>query len=53
MIDVRYSVVPNEIAPLWGIELDPDAGPEEHVHYLTDRAGSAERTGELKRMLLE
>lgn len=53
VIDVRYSVIPNEIRPLWGIQLDPDARADEHVAYVTDRAGSSARVGELRRMLLE
>lgn len=53
VIDVRYSVVPNQIHPLWGIQLDPDAGPDVHVEYIADRSGSAERVDELERMLLE
>lgn len=30
--DVRYSLVPNEVEPLWGIRLDPSS-PNEHVRY--------------------
>jgi inner membrane protein len=37
IIDVRYSFVPNEISPLWSIELSPTAGPTEHVAYRTHR----------------
>ncbi len=33
IIDVRYSMVPNEIKPLWGILLDP-AQQDEHVDYV-------------------
>ncbi len=41
VIDVRYSVVPNQIAPLWGIDLDPDAPADRHVGYFADRATGA------------
>ena len=34
--DVRYSMRPNGLAPLWGIEYDPDA-PHRHVAFLTFR----------------
>ncbi len=37
VIDVRYSIIPNEVAPLWSIELRPGANPEEHVAYRVHR----------------
>jgi inner membrane protein len=37
VMDVRYSLVPNEIAPLWGIVLAPSAGAEEHVDFISRR----------------
>lgn len=37
VIDIRYSMVPNEVAPLWSIELRPEAGRHEHVAYRTHR----------------
>ena len=43
IIDVRYSVVPNEVAPLWGIELTPSAPVDQHVGFVTDRATSAQQ----------
>ena len=36
VMDVRYSLVPNELAPLWGIQLKPEA-PSQHVDYLNTR----------------
>ncbi len=51
IINIRYSMLPNEINPLWGIVLDPDAGPEEHVIYQADRARSTERLSKLIEML--
>ncbi len=48
--DVRYSVLPNEIKPLWGILLDPNASKDQHVKYFT---GHRERsTDKLLNMLL-
>lgn len=35
--DVRYSMVPNEVRPLWSIALDEDAGPDAHVDFVNDR----------------
>ena len=44
VIDLRYSMLPNEIEPLWTIRLDPSARPDAHVEYLTARdAGPATR----------
>lgn len=37
IIDVRYSTVPNQLVALWGIELDPSAGPNDHVTFVTQR----------------
>lgn len=36
VIDVRYSMIPNEIDPLWGIMLDP-AQPQAPAVFFTDR----------------
>lgn len=38
VMDLRYSMLPDEIAPLWGIQLDPSQ-PDAHVDYVTDRGG--------------
>lgn len=43
VIDVRYSMVPNEIQPLWGITLDPAAGPLEQVRFVADRRTNQEQ----------
>jgi inner membrane protein len=37
VIDVRYSMIPNQVAPLWSIELRPGAGREEHAAYRVHR----------------
>ena len=34
--DIRYSILPNTIKPLWGIRLRPDE-PDRHVDYVTTR----------------
>lgn len=49
IIDVRYSMLPNEIASLWGIQLSPNSRPDEHVRYITKRDGARENV----RVLLE
>ena len=35
VVDIRYSMVPNEIAGFWGIALDPNAPPDAHVDFVT------------------
>lgn len=37
VIDARYSLIPNEFKPLWGIRLDPAAPDNGHVDYFTER----------------
>ena len=37
IIDIRYSLLPQTIHPLWGIALSPDAGLSDHVRFYTDR----------------
>ncbi len=51
VIDLRYSLLPNEIEPLWGIELSP-SNSEQHVRYITKRGDSRAKSAELWRMLL-
>jgi len=51
VIDVRFSMVPNEIAPLWSIELHPQAESHHHVHFLTHRARDAGMTARLWSMI--
>jgi len=38
VMDLRYSLVPNEVRPLWSIELDPQ-NQSSHVRYQTHREG--------------
>ena len=38
IVDIGYSVVPNSIDPLWGIELASSAPPEQHVRYVEEEA---------------
>lgn len=37
IIDLRYSLLPNEIDALWGIELSEHAPPGAHARYVVDR----------------
>ncbi len=36
IIDIRYSLIPNEIKGMWGIELNEQAGDDQHINYVTD-----------------
>lgn len=49
--DIRYSFVPNEIRPLWSIELSPGAEPQEHATYKTHREDARESLDVLLRMI--
>ena len=51
IVDMRYSVIPNEIDALWGIRLDPAASASAHVSYQTSRDASPDRLQKLLRML--
>ncbi len=37
VVDMRYSLLPNEVAPLWGIQLSADAASDAHVDYVVSR----------------
>lgn len=51
VIDVRYSVLPNEINALWSIELMPGAAPEVHAQYLNHRDRSPETIQKFRDMV--
>ena len=53
VIDVRYSMVPNRIEALWGIQLDRAAAPGAHVNFFTSRSPSKEQRAETLRMLFQ
>ena len=51
VIDVRYSMLPNEIAPLWSIRLDPSGGADARAVFRHHRDDSEARTGDLWAMI--
>lgn len=51
VIDIRYSMIPNELAPLWSIELHPAAGSDDHADYLVHREAGGDRAALMWRML--
>jgi inner membrane protein len=52
VIDVRFSMIPNEVDALWSIELNSSAPPDGHAQYLVHRDTSAHRIRVLRDMLL-
>ncbi|WP_146003572.1 metal-dependent hydrolase [Kineobactrum sediminis] len=51
VMDVRYSILPNEVAPLWSIQLRRDASDDAHVDYLVHRDTGGGRVQKLWQML--
>jgi inner membrane protein len=51
VIDIRYSLLPNEIRPLWGIELDPRQQHTAHVRYVVSRERDDDTLARLLAML--
>jgi len=43
IIDARYSLLPNQISGLWGIEINEHLGQTEHVKFITNRNMSLNR----------
>ena len=52
IIDARYSMLPNETNGLWMIELDPEAGPNEHITYIHNTANGREKGQVLWNMIM-
>lgn len=40
VVDIRYSLLPQEIKPLWGIELTQNADKNQHVNFYNERGDS-------------
>ena len=51
VMDIRYSLLPNEIDPLWSIELKPEAALRDHALYKTHRDGGPDRASVLWEMI--
>ena len=52
VIDVRYSMLPHEINPLWMIVLDRNASPDQHVDYAHANRVENSTIEKFKEMLL-
>lgn len=53
VIDVRYSVVPNEIDPLWAIDLDPEKAKDAHIEWIALRRTDSAQTNRWWQMLTQ
>ena len=53
IIDVRYSVVPNEIKALWAIDLDPSKPDNAHITWIALRSTNSAQTERWWKMLTE
>lgn len=52
IVDVRYSMVPNEIDALWSIGVSASAGPDTHVTFQTHRREPRDSLGRLWSMMI-
>jgi inner membrane protein len=51
VIDIRYSMIPNELKPLWSIALRPTAAATEHAAYLVHRDSEGDPLAKMWAML--
>jgi inner membrane protein len=51
VVDMRYSMVPNEIDGFWAIVVDPGAAADDHVQFITTRENAPEQTRRFLAML--
>lgn len=52
IIDIRYSLLPNQIRGLWGIELSPDKSLDEYVVYVEDHERNSQTFNDLWQMIV-
>jgi inner membrane protein len=53
VVDMRYSALPNEVKPLWGIRLSPEASAKQHAEFYTDSIKSSRGFDVLWQMVVE
>lgn len=51
VVDIRYSLLPDEIEPLWGIQLSPGAPADQHAEYIVTRGDGRRAFAPLWRMI--
>ena len=49
--DIRYSLIPNNVQPMWGITLNPNAAPDEHIVWWSNREARAAAFSEFGALL--
>ena len=49
--DIRYSMIPNQIAPLWGLVIDKNRSIDEHASWWTSRSLDQSQLDLFKEML--
>ena len=49
--DIRYSMIPNEIAPMWGLSIDQKASHNKHASWWTSQALDQAQSKLFKEML--
>ena len=52
IIDIRYSMLPNEIHGLWGIEIQKNIKENQHVKYFFNRENNSEALKKLWSILI-
>lgn len=50
IIDVRYSLIPNQVSGMWGIELDASKSKQEHVIWTANRPQGSAATARIKEL---
>jgi inner membrane protein len=53
IVDIRYSIIPNEIAALWSLEVRQTAAATAHANFRTHRQNARKRIGELWDMMAD
>lgn len=53
IVDIRYSMLPHQVAPLWGIRLSRNASDTAHVAHFTNRDKRGDRFQQLMTMIFE
>ena len=53
IIDIRYSMLPNEGHGLWGIELSPNADPKDHVRTVSNRRSNMDTYKKLWKLIVD
>ena len=51
VIDMRYSLLPNEVSGMWGIQLNPQKNDQQHVDFVWNREARREKQQTLLKMV--